>query len=383
MRWFLLVVLAIPAQCNQLEKLISFANAGGQNPSGSSRPNGIGRPQAPPAPRARPRAPSRNIISPIPFSEPADPGRRTVPIDLPQPPRSRAPQGFAAPRIEIPDPAPKPKGFSGLPPGAVQIGGRPVQLPRRRKPDPVPLSEINPPIHRSTQFPSLLNDIDPLFAPVPEPAEALRHNFLPGQVPRPVPVPRDRLPVIDVIQNFDQRQRRPSIDPQVDRFADQVFNQDVFIPSQQQNGRFLPPPPQNLESEERELNHAQALQKHRDEVERVKKIQQLSAQRQGLPLPPQQQPFQQPLQPQPFQQPIQPQFQQPPKPVQNPFQQNPFQHQQFQQPPIPLQQQFQQPAQHQHIPQQQSSHFNIPGGDRHRQFADELRLAQEALKALG
>merc|ERR1712071_330135 len=75
---------------------------------------------------------------------------------------------------------------------------------------------------------------------------------------------------------------------------------------------------------------------------------------------------------------------------QQPQQQQPVQHLQQQ----PVQHQQQQPVQQQHRfqPQRQqpanaqvreNSHFSIPGQHRHRQFADELKLAQEALKVLG
>merc|ERR1712212_1302029 len=198
-----------------------------------------------------------------------------------------------------------------------------------------------------------------------EPLDAMSHNLLPGHIPRPVAVPSSMLPVIGVIAQHQPRlptvnKQRPSVsglravENEYDRFASNTFpdNRGEIVRSQQEDGFHRPvqsPEQSFLQADEA---HRLALEKHSSYVEQVKSLQQ--------------------------------------RPSQNLHQHQ--QRQQTQQTLPQLQQTLPQP-QHRFQPQRNGapvltnqipdSHFTIPGGDSHRKYAEELKLAQDALRALG
>eukprot|EP00088_Acartia_fossae_P022015 TRINITY_DN2332_c0_g1_i2.p1 TRINITY_DN2332_c0_g1~~TRINITY_DN2332_c0_g1_i2.p1 ORF type:complete len:391 (-),score=88.74 TRINITY_DN2332_c0_g1_i2:109-1233(-) len=374
MRIFIIIGLVSLCQGDQLSNLISFVS-GGPNPVASKAGAGVspgGGPAtglsapAPGLPSSVPRlggsaprlgGPSRGVqrtssrvsslpvISPVPFSELADPSRGRVQIDVPQPAPTST-QSIGARTAGQVRQASSPPPFPGLPSGATQVGGRPVSLSARKRNRPVPLSQVDAPVFLSETFRSPLNDVDPVFVSVQEPAEALSHNFAPGGRPRARPVQRQNLPVIAVLNEPSIQRNFQNNQVNYDRFV-----QDVFTPTQG-GQRYSNQNTQDEGRKQNDLTHQEALERHRQAVLQVEK-QQHSFQQ------PQQQPHQLPLH-------VQQQLPQQHRPQQQ-FQQHAHR------PQNPLQQ-----------PQQQGqTHFSIPGADRQRQYEQELRLAQEALKSLG
>jgi len=367
MKFYIFILCFAFANCD-LQSLINFAGGKGLNPTGggqrsagplrqggaSVRPAfGAGtqqpvaaRPrQQPVAARPRQRTP---IESPIPFSVPADPSRGVVALDVPQP-KPSAHQPAAVNRQKLVEASSPPK-FAGLPAGSTQVGGRTVNLATTQRKRPAPLSEINPPIFLSEDFRSPLNDVNPFSAALPEPVEALQHRFLPGNRPQPLHVQNQNLPVIMALTNpvLQQGIRTQAVD--YDRLTGEIFNQgDVQYGQQQDQGRA-----------QADLSHQDALTRHRQALD--------------LALQQQRQPQQHHQQQNRFQPQQQNQFQ--------PQQQNQFQPQQrpqFQ--PQQPQQQFQPPTNQQHS--HANSRLAIPGLNKQRQYEEELKFAQEALKALG
>ena len=87
LRYTLLILFVSSTQADQLADLINFVRGNGANPVGTgSGPASLGG-----APQQRVAAPSVGLAAPIPFSEPADPSRGRVQIDVPQP-KSSSPQ---------------------------------------------------------------------------------------------------------------------------------------------------------------------------------------------------------------------------------------------------------------------------------------------------
>ena len=84
LRYTILLLLVAFSQADQLSKLINFVRGNGANPSGT----GSGAATLSSAPPPRVAAPPVGLAAPIPFSEPADPSRGRVQIDVPQPNRS-------------------------------------------------------------------------------------------------------------------------------------------------------------------------------------------------------------------------------------------------------------------------------------------------------
>ncbi len=85
LRYTVLLLLVAFSQADQLSKLINFVRGNGANPSGTGS-GAATLSSAPQQPRVA--APSVGLAAPIPFSEPADPSRGRVQIDVPQPNRS-------------------------------------------------------------------------------------------------------------------------------------------------------------------------------------------------------------------------------------------------------------------------------------------------------
>ena len=77
----LLLLLVATAQCGTLDDLIAFVGGGSAPPVAPLAAAGGGFPAAPSAGKI----PSPQIVSPIPFSAPADPTRGVVDLDVPQP----------------------------------------------------------------------------------------------------------------------------------------------------------------------------------------------------------------------------------------------------------------------------------------------------------
>jgi hypothetical protein len=342
--YILLLMFLSCSHGDVLSDLISFARGGGGNFGAASTPDHA-RPQAPAArsqaPAARPRQRTQSSVAAlIPFAELADPSRGTVQLDVPQP-KQASPQAAAINRQQLVE-ASSPPRFAGLPAGSTQVGGGTVNLAPRQKNRPAPLSEIRPPIYMSEDFRNPLNDVNPFRAALPEPVEALQHRFLPGNRPNPVNIQSQNLPVIMVLN-----------DPSIQRgIHNQVvdydsFTGDIFSQGQQQFSNAQQP---DLGRVQADLSHQEALTRHRLALEQAQRVTQQQQLPQQQYQPPQQQQYQQPQQ------------------------------QQYQQP----QQQFQpQVNQQQHTHQNPLSRFSIPGIDTLRQYEEELRLAQEALKNLG
>lgn len=96
MKFYIILLCFAFGNCDQLQNLINFARGSGLNPpsggqrtAGQLRQGGAGfrtdsstGNRQPAAARQRQRTP---IASPIPFSEPADPTRGVVALDVPQP----------------------------------------------------------------------------------------------------------------------------------------------------------------------------------------------------------------------------------------------------------------------------------------------------------
>jgi len=393
--WWLFLLGFVDAS-DQLDKLVQFAHGNGPNPAGGhARPSQ--EPVQPPV-RTPFQAPSRATFQasstpsrrtgstprtlsqpppPIPFSNYADPDLRVVSLST-----GNQQPAFARPVASVAPAAPAQStshSFPRLPGGSVQVGGAPIQSKQRRPTArPTPLSEVYPPIHRATDIPNVLDDIDPSSAAsFVEPLDAMSHNLLPGHIPRPVAVPSSMLPVIGVIAQHQPRlptvsQQRPSVsglravENEYDRFASNTFpdNRGEIVRSQQEDGFHRPvqsPEQSFLQADEA---HRLALEKHNSYVEQVKSLQQRPSQN-----------LHQHHQPNVFHQ-----------------QQQQQQRQQTQQ-TLPQPQQTLPQPQHRFQPQRNAapvltnqilnSHFTIPGGDSHRKYAEELKLAQDALRALG
>jgi len=390
--WWLFL-LGLADASDQLDKLVQFAHGNGPNPAGGhARP---AQESVQPPVRAAPQAPLRSTFQgtpvgnrfqqapstprrrtgpaprplsqpppPIPFSDYADPDLRVVSLST-----GNQQPAFARPVASVP-PAQSTSHSFRLPGGSVQVGGAPIQSKQRRPTTrPAPLSEVYPPIHRATDIPNVLDDIDPSSAAsLVEPLDAMSHNLLPGHIPRPVAVPNSMLPVIGVIaQQHRPRlptasQQRPSVlgleavENEYDRFASNTFpdNRGEVVRSQQEDGFHRPvqsPEQSFLQADEA---HRLALEKHNLYVEQVKSLQQQPSQN-----------LHQHRQPNVFTQ----QQQRPQAQQFLPQSQHRFQLQRNAAPVLTNQ-----------IP---NSHFTIPGGVSHRKYTEELKLAQDALRALG
>jgi hypothetical protein len=327
----LLLVVVGTAQGNQLDKLISFVR-GGANPNvgASSR---VAPTLTRLAPGSRP-----SLQAPIPFAEVADPSRGVVDLDVPQPRR----QG------SVPQPNPhlqhhRPRIF-GLPAGATQVGGNPVRIQERK---PAPLSEVQAPIFLSTTFPNILNDVDPESVARFEPQEALRHNLHRGQVPRPVQVPGASLPVLMVLGHRTTQDLENRNQLNYDRFGNQIFpDTDRPVSSQQRAGEHIPSGPRHDSFIQADTTHTLALEKHKQGIQRVRDEELRVLMQNQL----------------------------------NPDQESGR---------ADENQRAVQAGRHQHQSSKEHQHhqsrglFKIPGADQHRQYTLELKLAQDALKALG
>jgi len=290
---------------------------------------------APQPPRVA--VPSVGLAAPIPFSEPADPSRGRVQIDVPQPNPS-SPQASLMTKQQLIEASSPPK-FAGLPAGATQVGGNTLSLQTRQRNRPAPLSEIQAPIFLSETFPNPLNDVNPVRPALAEPVEALQHRFQPGNRPSPINVNQQSLPFLSVLNEprIEQGIQRQALS--YDRFADEVFN------VQQGPHNFQNVQQPDLGRVQDDLTHQEALTRHRQAL--------AETQRQQL----------QHLANQPIQQ--------------QQLQQQRFQPQQQ---PLP---QINQQHLHPNPLLGANSRFAIPGLNTLRQYEDELRLAQEALKSLG
>jgi len=333
LRYTILLLLVAFSQADQLSKLINFVRGNGANPSGT----GSGAATLSSAPQPRVAAPPVGLAAPIPFSEPADPSRGRVQIDVPQPNRS-SPQAPLMNKQQLVESSSPPK-FAGLPAGATQVGGTTLSLQTRQRNRPAPLSEVQAPIFLSQTFPNPLNDVNPVRPALAEPVEALQHRFLPGNRPSPINVNQQSLPFLSVLNEprIEQGIQRQALS--YDRFADEVFN----IQQGPQNFQNVQQP--DLGRVQDDLTHQEALTRHRQALD--------AAQRQQS----------QHLANQPIQQ-----------------QQQQLQQQRFQPQQQPLPQINQQ---HSNQLLGANSRFAIPGLNTLRQYEDELRLAQEALKSLG
>lgn len=325
--WLLaLLLLAPPADCD-LESLLNFVN-GGSNPVVQGSNLGQGPPRAGPRVRQRPTA---SIAAPIPFAELADPSRGVVPLDVPQPKHAKVASnaGDELRRVEA-ETLRRRNRINGLPAGATQVGGKTVDLKPVVKKRPAPLSEVQVPIFLSQRFPNPLNDIDPYLAPLQEPVESTLQPMAAGRAPRPNQIPTYRFAEVMVLSHLgNQQQQQQSRGQQQHRQQQQQHRFDRLSQAVFQNG--------NQQDVHQNAAHEEA-------------IRQVKLQEQKL-LQQHQQHLQQ----------------------RNQLQQRPRPHQQAQQ--------HQQPSLNQEVPRH--SHFSIPGQHRHRQFADELKLAEEALKQLG
>merc|ERR1711963_50099 len=393
----------------QLEGLINFAN-GGRETSNSAL--------------QRPRNTGPSIsVSPIPFSAQANPRLGTVPIDVPQ---SVGAQGFGGQRDTAPPRSTRlPFGAvqqevvrrpTAVIPGAFQIGGRPFSPRPRVEPEPAFLSV-------GDDFNNFESDLFAIDQPRFEPRLA-QESFEPLlRQPSFEPLPQLGQPSFEPLQQFGQsfeplpqlRQssfepfpqiRQPSFEPLQFTDSDVVFDVE--------------------EDEEKPLSHAEALKKHSESLDQVKRLQQLTA-RQHLAaerLLPQEGPtrFQQQsrLQQQLPRQTFQQQIREPVQQFQQTRQLQQFQPQQQlqrveeqltheealkrhlegverikkleqghlqqtiqqQQPTNPFAQQIQ-PLAASPFQQDGSSLFNVPGAQRHQEFTQQLLQAEQALKALG
>jgi len=332
LRYTLLILLVSYTEADQLANLINFVRGNGANPVGAgSAPASLGS-----APQQRVAAPSVGLAAPIPFSEPADPSRGRVQIDVPQPKLS-SPQAPLMSREQLIEASSPPK-FSGLPAGATQVGGNTLSLQVRQRNRPAPLSEVQAPIFLSEAFPSPLNDVNPVRPALPEPVDALQHRFLPGNIPSPINVNQQSLPFLSVLNEprIEQGIHRQALS--YDRFADEVFN----VQQGPQNLQNVQQP--DLGRIQADLTHQEALTRHRQALEEAQRQQQQHLANQPLP--------------------------------------EHQQHLRFQPQPQPLPQINQQHL-HPNPLLASNSRFAIPGLNTLRQYEDELRLAQETLKALG
>jgi len=424
----LLVVLSHTATADQLQNLLNFVK-GGSNPAPSA-----GRSKGPAV-----AAPSRHAAAvsaaaaPIPFAELADPSRGTVELDVPQPRQAKvaaaAAGGEQLRRME--EAAQSRFKIAGLPAGSTQVGGKTVGLKPVQRKRPAPLSEVEAPVFLKQGFPNPLNDINPNLAPLQEPFEATLQPPAVGRRPAPVAVPNNRFAEIEVLTQLGNNRVRTSART-VDRISNSVFqgsedaefrrqeqirqlrqqagqlNPQLQEQRQQQQQRFQQQPQQRFQSQQQQQQQPRFQPRQQQQQQQQPRLQPQQQQRfqQQPRLQPQQQ--QQRFQQQPRFQPRQ-QQEQGNEDVQPSHQEQLRQHQlavdavieqqqqqQQEQPqqqqPVQQQHRFQPQRQQQHRfqPQQpaneqvrQGSHFSIPGQHRHRQFADELKLAQEALKTLG
>jgi len=410
----LLVVLSHTATADQLQNLLNFVK-GGSNPAPSA-----GRSKGPAV-----AAPSRHAAAvsaaaaPIPFAELADPSRGTVELDVPQPRQAKvaaaAAGGEQLRRME--EAAQSRFKIAGLPAGSTQVGGKTVGLKPVQRKRPAPLSEVEAPVFLKQGFPNPLNDINPNLAPLQEPFEATLQPPAVGRRPAPVAVPNNRFAEIEVLNQLGNNRVRTSART-VDRISNSVFQgsedaefrrQEQIRQLRQQAGQLNPQLQEQRQQQQQRFQQQPQQRFQSQQQQQQPRFQPRQQQQQQQPrLQPQQQ--QQRFQQQPRFQPRQQQQQeQGNEDVQPSHQEQLRQHQlavdavieqqqqqQQEQPqqqqPVQQQHRFQPQRQQQHRfqPQQpaneqvrQGSHFSIPGQHRHRQFADELKLAQEALKTLG
>jgi len=309
--WTILLLGAapLPTSADQLQKLLNFVN-------GDRVEAGVG---------GRGTA----VAPPVPFAEVADPSRGVVPLDVPQPKGAQIPLPPSTRPVLRQQAAP-----AGLPGGAIQVAGKPLDQPQKARQKPTPLSEVEAPIFLSNTFPSPLNEINPLTAAAAEPAESMLHRLQAGGIPRPVLVTADGIPVLAVLGDQSSQARADAGSLNYASFGSMVFQEPDFndVGSLQYDGQHVPRGPLHEGLKQADSVHALALQRHKQNVEKVKQLQREASHSQGH-------------QPQP-------------------------RHQQ---------------SQHHHISEQNrfSSQFQIPGRDQHRIYTEELKLAEEALKSLG
>jgi len=308
------MLLGAPLQstyADQLQKLLNFVN-GGSAVAGSGG-----------------RGAAAAVAPPIPFAEVADPSRGVVPLDVPQPKGAQVPLPLPTRSVLRQQAAP-----AGLPGGAIQIAGKPFDQLHKARQKPTPLSEVEAPIFLSNTFPSPLNEINPLTAAAVEPAESMLHRLQAGGVPRPVLVTADGIPVLAVLGDQSSQARADAGSLDYASFGSMVFQEPDFndVGSLQYDGQHVPRGPLHEGLKQADSVHALALQRHKQNVEKVKQLQREASHSQGHHQP------------------------------------QPRHHQ----------------SQHHHTEQNSfSSQFQIPGRDQHRIYAEELKLAEEALKSLG